>query len=235
LFYIYYIYLTLTFIVYFIFQRLSGLEDLQSQINQLKILTGSNLKLQSTHRSQMDDLDTGLGWDDLGTLGTNTMTPSTSMTNDRSRQQMSDPVKPHHEPILEEQREDSPFESQGLKTMNMQSPTPKGADYDETKSPTHGDYQERRSPGNETPDNWRTTPRNEGKTPETGRTGGRKTSQSQKGGAKTPGNQTPGNQTPRNQSPGNKTPGNRSPGNQSPNNTGGGQTQRAQDSGLDDV
>ncbi|XP_053393154.1 myosin-3-like isoform X3 [Mercenaria mercenaria] len=230
--------------------RLSGLEDVQSQINQLKILTGSNLKLQSTHRSQMDDLDTGLGWDDLGTLGTNTGTPSTSMTADRSRQQMSDPVKPYHEPIVEEQREDSPFESQGLKTMNMQSPTPKGADNTGTKSPIYGGYEDRRSPGNETPDNWKTTPRNGDKTPETGRNEGRKTSQSQKGGAKTPGNRTPGNQTPRNQSPGTKTPGNKTPGNQSPGNrsqgnrTPGnqspenqetGRTQRNQDSGLDDV
>lgn len=193
----------------------------------------------------MDDLDTGLGWDDLGTLGTNTGTPSTSMAADRSRQHMSDPLKPLHDPIIEEQREDSPFESQGLKTMNIQSPTPKAGGAAVTRSPVHGGYQDRKSPGNETPDNWKTTPRNGDKTPDTGRNAGRKTSLSKKGGTKTPGNQTPGNQTPGNQSPGNKTtgnqsPGNRSqrnmsPGNQSPVNEPAGQSQRNQDSGLEDV
>lgn len=174
------------------------------------------------------------------------------MTADRSRQQISDHLKTQHEPIIEEQREDSPFESQGLKTMNLQSPTPKG---NGVRSPVYGGHQDRRSPGNETPDNWKNTPRNGDKTPEAGLNTGRKTSQSKKGGTKTPGNQTPGNQTPRNQSPGYKTPGNKSPGTktpgnqspgnrsqrnqtpgaQSPVNDAAGQTQRNQDSGLEDV
>lgn len=213
----------------------------------------------------MDDLDTGLGWDDLGTMGTYTGTPSTSFTADRSRQQLSDPTKPFPQQVIEEEREDSPFETNGgLKNMNIQSPTSKVVDNGETRSPAHGGYQkqDRRSPGNETPDNWKSTPRNGNKTPETSRTMGRKSAQSNKSGAKTPGNQTPGNQTPREQSPGKQTPRNRTPGNRSPGVRGPGapspgnespgnlsqdnqslgnrsqtgrQSQRMQDSGLDDV
>lgn len=187
----------------------------------------------------MDDFDTGLGWDDLGSYGTNTGTPSTSMANERSRQHMSDPLKTLNQPIMEDdrEREESPFETKGgLKSMNIQSPTPRGGETARSPDFKNDATQGKRSPGNVTPDNWRLTPREGNKTPETGRTGagGRKSSQSNKGGAKTPGKTTPRNQTPHDQTPP-RTPGSppTNPNNQSQNI--GGQSQRQQDSGLDDV
>ncbi|KAL4240116.1 hypothetical protein ACF0H5_000910 [Mactra antiquata] len=211
--------------------RITGLEDLQTQINQLKILTGSQLKIQHTNRSQMDDFDTGLGWDDMS-YGTNTGTPTTSIAYDRSRQQMSDPIKPL--PIPEDSREemDSPFETKGLKSMGgQQTPSPRGGNTARSPGPKTEPNTGKRTPGNETPDDWRMTPKDGNKTPETGRTGGRKTSQSNKGGAKSPGAKstgarTPGQVTPKNQTPP-RTP--TSPNNQVPN------SQRQQDSGLDEV
>lgn len=196
----------------------------------------------------MDDLDTGLGWDDLGSMGTNTGTPSTSKP-EWSRQQMSDPTKPTHEPIIEEEREESPFESKGLKNMEIESPTPKIQDEAVTKSPVFGGKPntDRRSPDNVTPDNWRVTPTDDGKmTPKTSRSG-QKVPQSSKPGSRNGGYQSPANRnqdtkSPGNRSQGNRTPGNRSQGNVSPSSRNGNQTnrsqnntQRNQDSGLDEV
>ena len=173
------------------FQRLSGLEDLQAQINQIKILTGSNLKLTSVPRSQLEDIDTGLGWDDLGSYGTATRTPSTSH-NEPSRQYISDGYKPVTEPIREATREESPYATKGgLKNMNIPSPTPKIVHEDNPKSPDHGankNATDRRTPGDVTPDDWQ-TPRNGGQTPESIRAGNKST-------------MTEGLQTPRNKSPG---------------------------------
>lgn len=179
----------------------------------------------------MDDLDTGLGWDDLGTLGTNTGTPSTSKP-DYSRQQLSETQKPKPDPIQEDDRE-SPFQSQGLRNLNMQSPTNRTIDpVTEAKSPVFGTNQNtaRKSPGNETPDNWRTSPTEGGKTtPKTGRSGqtGQPTSK--------PGSRNGGYQSPTDRNQNNKSPGNRSQANVSPSNRSQNNTQRKQDSGLDDV
>ena len=207
------------------------MEDLQSQINQIKILSGSNLKLSSLPQSQLEDLDTGLGWEDLGTYGTATGTPSSSQ-NDHSRQQISAGYKPVSEPIREATREESPYAKQGgLKNMNMPSPTPKT----NPKTPEKGDNNQtatdRQTPGNVTPPGWQ-TPENERQTPVDERADnrspgrksvtspnktGRKSQASVTGkGTQTPGKQTPsprkggntpGKETPRNQTPRNQTPG----------------------------
>ncbi|XP_052263320.1 ninein-like isoform X2 [Dreissena polymorpha] len=193
--------------------RISGLQDLQTQINQLKIVTGSSLKIEPMHHSQMDDLDTGLGWDDWGSLESQNSIPAPS------RQKLSDPQRPLQQATIEEEREESPFESKGLKNMNLQSPTPKGHMDDAGKQTPAGEVKpatDRRSPGNVTPDEWQTTPRDENKTPVTGRAG-KKTPQT---GKQSPGNVTPGKKTP--------THGVQSPTNQ---NT----TPRNQQSGLEDI
>ena len=210
------------------FQRVSGLEDLQSQINQIKILTGSNLKLTSLPQSQLEDLDTGLGWEDLGTYGTTTGTPSSSQ-NDISRQQISTGYKPVSEPIREATREESPYAKQGgLKNMNIPSPTPKSVHETNPKSPEKGANQnatDRHIPGNVTPPGWQ-TPENERQSPVDERAGnkstmtegkrspgqksvtspnktGRRSQASVTGqGTMISGKQTPGKQTPRNQTPG---------------------------------
>lgn len=223
--------------------RISGLEDLQSQINQLKILTGANLKLTSVPRSQLEDLDTGLGWEDLGTYGTTTGTPSSSQ-NEHSRQRISDGYKPVTEPIREATREESPYAKQGgLKNINMPSPTPKPV-HDKTptpRSPEQGENQnatDRHSPGDVTPDNWR-TPRSGGQTPESIRAGNKSTMTEE---MRSPGNRSPNRtarKSPQNtgrQSQGydtgrgegsNQFQGNESPGNQTPGGTN--RSERARD------
>ena len=210
---------------------------MQSQVNQLKITQGFNVNYQTTHRSQLDDLDTGLGWDDIGSsFGTGT--PTTGIA-DNSRQHMSDPNKIKPEPIQEETREEeSPFEGGGgLKNMNIQSPTPKtGVTYDAPSPSYQGNTTARKSPGNVTPDNWKTTPR-DAVTPESMR-GGRK---SNVGGKKSPENRTPrkkspGTQSVRQQSPGVNAKSNPVTRNQTPEDEHeGNRTQRQQDSGLNDV
>ena len=162
----------------FLFQRISGLEDLQSQINQLKILTGANLKLTSVPNSQLEDIDTGLGWDDLGSYGTTTGTPSTAFHNDPSRQYISDGYKQKPEPIREATREESPYATKGgLKNMNIPSPTPKTAHNEPIISPEPEKDKintDRRTPGDVTPDGWG-TPQDEAQSPENMRAGHKST------------------------------------------------------------
>ena len=199
---------------------------------------------------------------------------------------MSDTSKLKVGTIREEDREESPFESQGLKNLNLQSPTPKAdGPLTGTRSPAYNSNQNtaRKSPGNETPDDWRTSPTEGDKTmPNTGRSGqnvpqsskpgtrnggytsptnrnqnnqspgnrsqGNKTPGNQSQGNKSPGNRSQGNRTPGNQSQHNKSPGNQSQGKISPDNRSQGNvspnnqtnrsqnnTQRQQDSGLDEV
>ena len=199
-------------------------------------MTGSNLKLTSLPQSQLEDLDTGLGWEDLGTYGTTTGTPSSSQ-NDPSRQQISAGYKPVSEPIREATREESPYAKQGgLKNIKTPSPTPKT----NPKTPEKGDNQnatDRRTPGNVTPPGWQ-TPENERQTPVDDRAGNKSTmternrspgqksvtspnktgrrSQASVTGKGTPsprkGANTPGKETPRNQTPVKETPRNQTPG-----------------------
>ncbi|XP_052791297.1 cingulin-like isoform X2 [Mya arenaria] len=215
--------------------RITGLEDLQAQINQLKILSGSSLKYDPPHRSQMDDLDTGLGWDDLGSMGTY---PNTPQSEDRSRQRMTDASRPSQQPIIEEREEESPFESKGLKNMNIPSPSPKAVDEAVNESPRFGGKPDtsRQTPGNVTPDNWKTTPRGDIKSPEAGQSGKKTPQTGRSEGTKTPNNgkKSPGHRSQGNRTPGNRGQGNQSPGNQTPTNAQG-NTPRNQDSGLDDV
>ncbi|WAQ96778.1 CC154-like protein, partial [Mya arenaria] len=214
--------------------RITGLEDLQAQINQLKILSGSSLKYDPPHRSQMDDLDTGLGWDDLGSMGTY---PNTPQSEDRSRQRMTDASRPSQQPIIEEREEESPFESKGLKNMNIPSPSPKAVDEAVNESPRFGGKPDtsRQTPGNVTPDNWKTTPRGDIKSPEAGQSGKKTPQTGRSEGTKTPNNgkKSPGHRSQGNRTPGNRGQGNQSPGNQTPTNAQG-NTPRNQDSGLDD-
>ena len=233
------------------FQRITGLEDLQSQINQIKIMTGASIKFQPSYRSQMDDLDTGLGWDDLATPGTSGA--------EFSRQHMSDASKPP--PTIQEDEEDSHLVTKGgLKTMNIPSPTDRTTARAEDSSPvnngnTNGGNQNFMDPGNATPDNWK-SPREGGNTPVTNRSKGKGGAQSpgaQSVGARSQGNRSVGGRSQGNMSAGGRSQGNRSAGGRSQGNRsagggsqgnrsagarsqgGGPNSQREQDSGLNDV
>ena len=236
--------------IIFCFQRVSGLEDLQSQINQIKILTGSNLKLTSLPRSQLEDLDTGLGWEDLGTYGTTTATPSSSQ-NEHSRQHISDGYKPVSEPIREATREESPYAKQGgLKNMNMPSPTPRSVHHEKPKSPEQEENQnatdrrtpadvtenqnatDRRTPADVTPSDWR-TPRSGGQSPVSPRAGNKSTMTE---GIRSPENRSPNKTDRKSPQTGRQSKGydtgrgegsNLSNGNMSPENRSPGATNRS--------
>ena len=220
------------------------------QINQLKVLTNSSLSYTAPiNRSQNEDLDTGLGWDDMGSSA------QTFATNDdQSRQKMSDPNKPpKQQPKIDEDREESPtYESKGLKNMNIPSPTPRQEDepIDEARnaSQAYAGKPDRQTPGNATPDDWQ-SPLPEYRSPGVGQAGQKTPRTGRSAGNKTPanGNKTPTNgpKTPTNR---NKTPnaGDKSPqgqgqkagtsspgnGNRTPNN---GTQSRNQESGLEEV
>ncbi|KAK3585997.1 hypothetical protein CHS0354_033114 [Potamilus streckersoni] len=149
--------------------RISGLQDLQSQINQLKVLTNSGIPFTSLPHSQKD-FDTGLGWDDMGTATSHTY------NTDQSRAQIAEPHKFADEPIKEATKEgNSPFPNVNKPSHNLNSPP---VQRDEEKTP---DWKTPRTPktysppptkrdksplgGEQTPENWK-TPR---KTPETKR------------------------------------------------------------------